>query len=257
MDQTYCQNQDNSQRTYHKKGAKNIKKQPTDRISINALGIQLINGNSFVSFLDNTKTFEMMKFMITITIENIENEELKSKLEKIIFNEDLKLENILNTVNIKEIYEKLLLVLKMLSKKSKTFKNLFERLVKNPLKFKTKSNQVLENLQKAILLSYFFDKNLQHQLIMEKPIAVILDNYSVHHAIVFTELCNFLNMNLIHLPPYSPKYNPIEQVWRTIKAKISRKFITSIQQLKFIFKNEFYQVVDNESYWENWLWKFL
>lgn len=84
--------------------------------------------------------------------------------------------------------------------------------MKNPLNFKTKSNQILENLQKAMLLSYFMDKNLQHQLIMEKPIAVILDNYSVHHAIVFIELCNILNMDLIHLPPYSPKYNPIEQV---------------------------------------------
>ena len=82
LDQTYCQNQDNSQRTYHKKGTKNIKKQPTERISINALGVQSINGNSFISFLDNTKTFEMMKFMITITIENIENNELKSKLKK-------------------------------------------------------------------------------------------------------------------------------------------------------------------------------
>ena len=103
-----------------------------------------------------------------------------------------------------------------------------------------------------MILSYFFDKNLQHQLIIEKPIAIILDNYSVH-----TELCNFLNMDLIHLPPYSPKYNPIEQVWRTIKAKISRKFITSIEQLKYIFENEFKQVIDNKSYWKNWLWKFL
>lgn len=82
LDQTYCQNQDNSQRTYHKKGTKNIKEQPTERISINGLGIQAINGNSFLSFLDNTKTFEMMKFMITITINNIENKELKSKLKK-------------------------------------------------------------------------------------------------------------------------------------------------------------------------------
>ena len=97
-----------------------------------------------------------------------------------------------------------------------------------------------------MILSYFFDKNLQHQLIIEKPIAIILDNYSVHHAIAFTELCNFLNMDLIHL-----------QVWRTIKAKISRKFITSIEQLKYIFENEFKQVIDNKSYWKNWLWKFL
>ena len=86
LDQTYCQNQDNSQRTYHKKGTKNIKEQPTERISINALGVQSINGKSFASFLDNTKTFEMMKFMITITIENIENNELKSKLKDIINN---------------------------------------------------------------------------------------------------------------------------------------------------------------------------
>ncbi len=111
LDQTYCQNQDNSQRCYNKKGTKNIKIQPTTRLSINALGIQAINGKSFISFLDNTKTFEMMKFMITITIQNIESDELKTKLEKILYNKDLELENILNTVNTKKNYEKLLLAL--------------------------------------------------------------------------------------------------------------------------------------------------
>ena len=102
LDQTYCQNQDNSQRCYNKKGTKNIKIQPTTRLSINALGIQAINGKSFISFLDNTKTFEMMKFMITITIQNIESDELKTKLEKILYNEDLELKNILSTVNTKK-----------------------------------------------------------------------------------------------------------------------------------------------------------
>ncbi len=257
MDQTYCQNQDNSQRCYNKKGSKNIKKQPTEKLSLNAIGVQAINGNSFISFLDNTKTFEMMKFMVTITMNTIENIELISELEQIINNEDLKLKNILNSVNDENNYAKLMITLEKLSEKSKTLKKLYQRLEKNPLNFKTKSDPVLENLQKAMLLAFFSDKNLQHRLIMEKPIAVILDNYSVHHAIFFTELCNILNMDLIYLPPYSPKYNPIEQVWRTIKSKISRKFITSIEQLKFIFKNEFEQVVDNESFWENWLWKFL
>ena len=33
-------------------------------------------------FLNNTKTFEMMKFMITIIIENTNNQNLKLKLEK-------------------------------------------------------------------------------------------------------------------------------------------------------------------------------
>ena len=40
-----------------------------------------------------------MKFMITITIQNIENEELKFKLGKIMNNKNLELKNILNTVN--------------------------------------------------------------------------------------------------------------------------------------------------------------
>ena len=97
----------------------------------------------------------MMKFMITITIQNIENKEVKSKLEKIIYNDDLELKNILDTVNNKENYEKLLLALEILSEKSNTFKKLFERLLINPLNFKTKSNQVLENLQKAMLLGYY------------------------------------------------------------------------------------------------------
>ena len=257
MDQTYCQNQDNSQRTYHKKGAKNIKKQPTDRISINALGIQSINGNSFVSFLDNTKTFEMMKFMITVTIKNIKNKELKSKLNKIINNEELVIKNILNTINKEENYNRLVLTLKSLSGRSKTIKKLCQRFEKNPCDFKTKSKSVLENLQKGMLLAFFSDKELQHELIMEKPIAVILDNYSVHHAIFFTELCNILNMDLIYLPPYSPKYNPIEQVWRTIKAIISRKYITSMPMLKYLFLTEFKKVVDKSSYWKNWEEKFL
>ena len=136
LDQTYCQNQDNSQRCYNKKGTKNIKIQPTTRLSLNALGVQAINGKSFVSFLDNTKTFEMMKFMITITIQNIENEELKSKLEKIMNNENLELKNILNTVNDEKNYEKLLLALKLLSKKSNTFKKIIRKTCKKSFKFK-------------------------------------------------------------------------------------------------------------------------
>ena len=140
-----------------------------------------------------------MKFMITITINNIENKELKSKLKKIINNDELLLENILNTINKEKNYNKLLLTFKNLSEKNNTIKKLYERLEKNPLSFKTKSKSVLENLQKGMLLVFFSDNELKHELILEKSIAVILDNYSVHHAIFFTELCKILNMDLIHL----------------------------------------------------------
>ena len=257
MDQTYCQNQDNSQKTYHKKGTDNIIIKPTEKLSINAVGVQSINGCSSLSFLDNTRTFEMMKFMANVTINNIKNEELKSKLKNIINNEELNIENILNTVNQEENYNKLLISLKDLTEDSKTFKNLLKRVEKNRLSLKTKSDTVLENLQKAMLLAYFYDKELQHELIMEKPIAMILDNYKVHHALPFKKICNFLNMDLIYLPPYSPKYNPIEQVWRTIKGRISRKYITSMQTLQYEFEKEFMEVVDNISYWDNWCKKCI
>ena len=43
MDQTYCQNQDNSQKKITiKKGTKNIKSQPTEKLSLNAIGVQSV-----------------------------------------------------------------------------------------------------------------------------------------------------------------------------------------------------------------------
>lgn len=253
MDQTYCQNQGNVYKTYHKTGTKNTIYKTPDKISISAVGIQAINGNSFVSFLDNTKTFEMMKFMVQIVIKNIENTELKLKLKEIIYNEKLFLENILDTVNEPENYNILLKTLKDLSNTNESIRKLYEYVERNEGTIHTISKQRLENLQKTMLLAYFNNKKLQHQLIMEKPLAVILDNYSVHHAIVFTRLCNILNMDLIFLPPYSPKYNPIEQVWRTIKMPLSIKNITSLEELIKYFKNEFYEVVDRPSFWKGWV----
>ena len=64
-------------------------------------------------------------------------------------------------------------------------------------------------------------------------------------------------MDLIHLPPYSPKYNPIEQVWRTIKAPISRKYIDNLINLMKAFEDEFYQTVDQPSFWKKWVKEIL
>ena len=58
--------------------------------------------DSFIAFLDNTRTYEMMKFIITAVIENINNEDLKYRLKQIINDEKLNLDNILKTINKKE-----------------------------------------------------------------------------------------------------------------------------------------------------------
>lgn len=199
----------------------------------------------------------MMKFMINVVIKNLTNNKLINKLTKIANNKELEIKNIINTVNTESNYNILLKTLEDLAPINKTINELYQYVKNNKFKIKTKSKTKLENLQKTMLLAHFYDEELQYELIMEKPIAVILDNYKVHHAIVFTKLCDILNMDLIYLPPYSPKYNPIEQVWRTIKAYISRKYIDTIEDLIDDFETEFYGCVDQPSFWKKWVKEIL
>ncbi|WP_323736347.1 transposase [Methanosphaera sp. ISO3-F5] len=198
-----------------------------------------------------------MKFMIKIVIKNLTNKKLINKLTNILNKKELELENILSTVNKPSNYKILLKTLKNLSPLNNTINKLYEYVKKNKCSIKTKSKIKLENIQKTMLLSYFYNKNLQHKLIMEKPMAIILDNYKVHHAIVFTKLCDILNIDLIYLPPYSPKYNPIEQVWRKIKAVISRKYIDNKENLINEFETEYYESVDKPSFWKKWVKEIL
>lgn len=198
-----------------------------------------------------------MKFMINIVIKNLTNNKLINKLTKIVNNKELEIKNIISTVNKESNYKILLKTLEDLAPINKTINELYNYVKKNKFTIKTKSKIKLENLQKTMLLSYFYDKKLQNELIMEKPIAVILDNYKVHHSIVLTKLCNILNMDLIYLPSYSPKDNPIEQVWRTIKAPISRKYIDTIDDLINDFETEFYECVDQPSFWKKWVKEIL
>ena len=54
-----------------------------------------------------------------------------------------------------------------------------------------------------------------------KTLALILDNASIHHAKAikkFTEVHS--EVKILHLAPYSPEYNPIEQVWRWLKPLV-------------------------------------
>lgn len=53
-----------------------------------------------------------------------------------------------------------------------------------------------------------------------RPCIVVLDNYSVHHSRTVTDALPALRtegITFCFLPPYSPKLNPIESVWRQVK----------------------------------------
>lgn len=48
----------------------------------------------------------------------------------------------------------------------------------------------------------------------DKHSVVIMDQASWHQAYLANE---FSNLTIIHIPPYSPELNPIEQVWQWLR----------------------------------------
>ncbi|WP_211263755.1 transposase, partial [Methanobrevibacter cuticularis] len=107
---------------------------------------------------------------------------------------------------------------------------------------KKKLGEILEIVYSELL------KPLKNLFKKEIEIVIVLDNYPVHHAKILKKTCKYLNITLIHLPPYSPKLSPIEQVWRTIKKELSTEFIESEEFLIENFEKWFYENIDKKSY---------
>ncbi len=72
-----------------------------------------------------------------------------------------------------------------------------------------------------------------------------------------TERASELNIELVFLPPYSPKYNPIEQIWKTVKREISKNFIVDKDELFWLIKDVFKREACKLSYARAWIKRFL
>ena len=53
---------------------------------------------------------------------------------------------------------------------------------------------------------------------LRKHSVIIMDNCSTHHCQEIRDLCQSHGVKLLYLPPYSPDYNPIEELFSVIKA---------------------------------------
>ena len=73
--------------------------------------------------------------------------------------------------------------------------------------------------------------NLESLIKKEKPIVIVLDNYTPHRNSIFKKACKLLNIILVRLPPYSPQLNPIEQVWKSIKRITYTTFVETKEEL--------------------------
>jgi transposase len=67
-----------------------------------------------------------------------------------------------------------------------------------------------------------FIEQLRHH---SSPDAVlIMDNASFHHSERIKEMCLRAGVELLHLPPYSPDLNPIEEFFAKLKAFIKKRW---------------------------------
>ena len=51
---------------------------------------------------------------------------------------------------------------------------------------------------------------------------IVIDNCSTHHTPAVSRLCQQASVKLLYLPPYSPDFNPIEELFSVIKAWMKR-----------------------------------
>jgi transposase len=66
-------------------------------------------------------------------------------------------------------------------------------------------------------------------------------------------MADSLGIVLVYLPPYSPDLNPIEQVWRGVRRKISQGLVKCERSFKETIKATFHLLAKRENFMEGWL----
>ena len=91
----------------------------------------------------------------------------------------------------------------------------------------------------------------------ERKVVIVLDNGRIHHSRTVVEHAARLKITLVFLPPYSPQFNPIEFIWKTIKSRISGMFLLHREHLVDAVRTLFEQESAKQSYAEGWKRTFL
>ncbi len=91
----------------------------------------------------------------------------------------------------------------------------------------------------------------------DRPIGLVLDNARIHHAYSVQQKARELDIHLLFLPPYSPKFNPIEFLWKDGKRTLSKlsDFAQAKQQARQVFLELIWQ--RTSSYAKAWCNHFV
>ena len=222
------------------------------------MGFQAINGVLHLSFPENSRSHNMMIFVAEIRMKNLSNKDLLLPLNFVINDSSVKRETNVAKFNINLMGEKAFSEKITSFGENKGYKKTFTKAVNNLLYRENKKYEFeIDALIQSALLDNLENINIGHLMENEREIVIILDNYKPHHNKNFKKFCKLLKIKLIYLPAYTPQYNPIEQVWKSIKRIIYDPTITEYEKLIKIFEEEYYRIIYNPLFVEKWIDKFL
>ena len=258
LDETKSQNVPNTSRVLYEPGTKNIITKPPVKFGINVIGFQGINCKSYMEENIKNNAYPFLKTLCNFRSLNTDNNKVKQQIKDAISNPNLEIENIQQILTKKQLsnYDLINKINYELYNENTKQKSL-ERIQKICRKEDINNSRKIGNLQREIILNNLKNTNIKEILSKEKPIYLILDNAKIHHAKIIEEVCDILNIKLIFLEPYSPDLNPIEDVWRTIKRTLYNSDYNTLDELIKIFKTLFYEIIDDKSFYNNWLSEYF
>lgn len=91
----------------------------------------------------------------------------------------------------------------------------------------------------------------------DRMVIMVLDNGPIHSAFDTLTVAEILDIDLVFLHPYSPQFNPIESIWKTIKGRISNMFLLHRDHLVAAVQEIFEAESKKDRYFAAWKRTFL
>ena len=88
-------------------------------------------------------------------------------------------------------------------------------------------------------------------------ILLIADNDGGHHANLTQQRADELDIEFVFLPPYSPMFNAIEPLWKSLKRKISPTIFEGEDHFEQFVSDTFLDLSKRLSFANGWIEKFL
>jgi len=88
-------------------------------------------------------------------------------------------------------------------------------------------------------------------------ILLIADNDGSHHAKLTQQRADELGIEFVFLPPYSPNFNAIEPLWKTLKRKISPEIFEDKEHFRQYVTDTFLDLSKRLGFANSWIEKFI